>query len=100
MNLNLPKEVIDKAIEELNRTVAESVKHYLRLSSQRDVYTVPQAAFRLNISRNDFEREFVATGKIKLLIRNNQKFVAATEIEQYLKQEPRFLPKIIQGKVI
>lgn len=90
MNLNLPKEIIDKAIEELNRTVAIQSKHYLRLSSERDVYSIPQASFRLNCSRNEFESLFVDTGKIKLLIRNNQKFVTREEIENYLAHEPKY----------
>lgn len=93
MNLELPAEIINHAIEELNKTVEVQLKHYLRLSSQRDVYTVPQAAFRLNISRNEFENLFVSIGKIKLLIRNGKKFVAANEIEQYIKQEARYYPK-------
>jgi hypothetical protein len=90
VNLNLPKEIIDKAIEELNKTVAIQSKHYLRLSSQRDVYSIPQASFRLNCSRNEFESLFVDTGKIKLLIRNDKKFVTREEIESYLEHEPKY----------
>lgn len=90
MTLALPKEIIDKAIEELNRTVAIQSKHYLRLSSQRDVYTIPQASFRLNCSRNEFESLFVDTGKIKLLIRDGKKYVTKEEIDNYLNHEPKF----------
>lgn len=100
MNLNLPKEDIDRLIGELNKTVSWQLKHYLRLSSQRDVYTVPQAAFRLNCSRNEFETLFVQTGKIKLLIRNNKKYVARDEIENYLKAEKRFQPRLNERQVI
>ena len=90
MNLNLPQEIIDKAIEELNKTVMRQLKHNLRLSSRRDVYSIPQAAFRLNCSRNEFESLFVETGKIKLLIRDGKKFVTSQEIENYLEHEPKF----------
>lgn len=90
MNLDLPKEVIDKAIEELNKTVAVQSKHYLRLSSQRDVYSIPQASFRLNCDRHEFEALFVDTGKIKLLIRGGKKFVTRDEIENYLAHEVKY----------
>ena len=90
MDFNLPKEILDKAIEELNKTVTLQSKHFLRLSSQRDVYSIPQASFRLNCSRNEFESLFVSTGKIKLLIRNGKKFVTRDEIENYLAHQPKF----------
>ncbi|MBK8609108.1 MAG: hypothetical protein IPL84_03975 [Chitinophagaceae bacterium] len=90
MNLELPKEAIDRIIEELNKTVAHQSKHFLRLSSQRDMYSIPQASFRLNVDRHLFESEFVDTGKIKIMIRGGKRFVAASEIEQFIECEPKF----------
>lgn len=100
MNLNLPKEVIDRAIEDLNKTVAVQYKHYLRLSSARDVYSIPQASFRLNCDRHTFENEFVKTGKIKIMIRGGQKFVSASEIENYLQHEAKYTTQLNQGRKI
>lgn len=94
MNTELTKEILDRAIEELNKTVAVQLKHYLRLSSQRDVYSIPQAAFRLNCSRNQFESLFLETGKIKLLIRDGKKFVTREEVENYIAHEPKYLKRI------
>ena len=89
----LSAEKITKAIEELNKTVLQQSMHYLRLSSQRDVYSIPQAAFRLNCSRNEFESLFVDTGKIKLLIRNGKRLVNRSEIENYLEHEKLFVKR-------
>lgn len=55
-------------------------KKFLRLSSQRDLYTISQAAFRLNCSVNDFNNRFVETGLIKLVIVNGRMMVPAKEI--------------------
>ena len=90
MNLELSTEIIDRAIEGLNETVLQQSKHFLRLSSPRDVYSIPQASFRLNCDRHDFENLFVRTGKIKLHIRNNKKYVLASEIENYLEHEKKY----------
>lgn len=61
-------------------------KKFLRLSSERDLYTVGQAAFRLNISRNEFISEFVNTGKVNVLFRNGRQFVTAQSIKQYIAE--------------
>jgi hypothetical protein len=90
MNLELSKEIIDKAIEELNRTVLQQSKHFQRLSSPRDVYSIPQASFRLNVDRHQFEELFVKTGEIMLVIIKGKKFVPHSEIESYLNRLPRY----------
>lgn len=62
------------------------LKKFLRLSSQRDLYTIPQAAFRLNCSVNDFKNRFVEPGAIKLVIVNSRKMVPASEIKCAIDQ--------------
>lgn len=62
-------------------------KHFKHLSKQRDVYTIQQAAFRLNCSRNEFEKLFVKTGKIKLQLTKGNKYVLDSEIQNHLQAE-------------
>lgn len=61
-------------------------KKYLRLSMQRDLYTIPQAAFRLNCSRNVFMERYVESGFIKLVLLDGKMMVPAKEITQAIDQ--------------
>ena len=61
-------------------------KKFLRLSAERDLYTIGQAAFRLNISRNEFENEFVKEGKVNVLFRNGRQFVTGQSIKDFIRE--------------
>ena len=60
---------------------------------ERDLYTIPQAAFRLGISRNTFEKDFVETGIIKLKLFDGRKCVAKSEIETAVDMMPTMVHK-------
>lgn len=62
-------------------------KKYLRLSASRELYTIGQAAFRLNISRNEFQSEFIDKGKVNVLFRNGRQFVTGESIKNYIAGE-------------
>lgn len=62
-------------------------KKFLRLSAPRELYTVEQAAFRLNISRNELDREFIKKGKVNVLFRNGRQFVTDQSIKDYVTNE-------------
>lgn len=59
---------------------------FLKLSMQRELYTIPQAAFRLNCSRNTFKQRYVDTGLIKLVLDNGRLMVPAKEISYAIDQ--------------
>ena len=92
---------------ELEKTQLKEYKKYLRLSSERELYTIPQAAFRLGISRNEFERTYVTTGVIVLRLREGKKFVASSEIKKAVdmmqtiisSQTIHITPKYFQTKM-
>jgi len=60
---------------------------------QRDLYTIPQAAFRLNCSRNVFNSKYVETGKIKLVVDDGKLMVPATELLYAISEMPRVVHK-------
>ena len=64
-------------------------RHFLRLSMERDIYTKPQAAFRLGCSENVVEAEYLATGKVKMLVEQNNGKVdlmySGISIKQYVE---------------
>jgi len=66
---------------------------FLRLSMQRDLYTIPQAAFRLNCSRNLFTRKYVESGKIKLVVDEGKLMVPATELLYAISELPKVVHK-------
>jgi len=76
---------------ELEQLQLKEYKKYLRLSSERDLYTIPQAAFRLNCSRNNFKSKYVETGKIKLVFDDGKLMVPATELPYAISE----LPKVV-----
>ena len=78
---------------ELELVQLKLYKRYLRLSMGRDLYTIPQAAFRLGISRNTFEKDFVETGIIKLKLFDGRKRVAKSEIETAVDMMPAMVHK-------
>ena len=78
---------------ELELVQLKLYKRYLRLSMERDLYTIPQAAFRLGISRNTFEKDFVETGIIKLKLFDGRKRVAKSEIETAVDMMPAMVHK-------
>jgi len=62
-------------------------KKYLRLSMARDRYTLAQAAFRLNTSRNTIWTEFIQTGLVKGYVDSKgRKWVLGERIKNYLQQ--------------
>lgn len=77
----------------MSQTEEKLYKKFLRLSSQRDLYTIPQAAFRLNCSVNDFKERFVETGLIKLVIVNSRMMVPAKEISYAIEKLPAVVHK-------
>jgi len=70
--------------------IKKEIRHFLRLSAPRELYTIPQASFRLNCSRNEFENLFVRTGKIKIVIYNGKKMVPHSEIDSYVQNLKHF----------
>lgn len=87
---------------ELEKHQLKEYKKYLRLSSERDLYTIPQAAFRLGIGRNEFESSYVRTGKIMLRIRDGKKLVAKSEIEKAIDEMQRVVhitPKYFKSNI-
>lgn len=72
--------------DQTNEIFRKELKHFLRLSSQRDAYTIPQAAFRLNCDRHDFKFLFIDTGKIKIELRNGKELIPRSEIERYYNE--------------
>lgn len=67
-------------MSELEQIQFKEYKKFLRLSSERDLYTIPQAAFRMNVSRSVFEKKFVNTGMLKLKIDGGKKMVPKSEL--------------------
>ena len=76
---------IVKELSQIEQLQLKEYKKYLRLSSERDLYTIPQAAFRLGISRNEFERAYVKSGLIMLRLRGSEKLVPRTELEKAIE---------------
>lgn len=70
--------------------IKKEIRHLLRLSAPRELYTIPQASFRMNCSRNEFENLYLRTGKIKIIIYKGKKMVPHIEIEKYVESLKRF----------
>lgn len=79
----------------LNQVEQKLFNKFLRLSMQRDLYTIPQAAFRMGISRNQFESTYVKTGMIMLRLRGAEKLVPRTELEKAIEMMPLIVSKDI-----
>ena len=73
-------------MSELEIQQLKEYKKSLRLSMQRDLYTIPQAAFRLNCSVNTFKQRYVETGLIKMVLENGKLLVPAKEISYAIEQ--------------
>jgi hypothetical protein len=70
---NLESKILEMQKKELRK--------FLRLSSERDLYNYNQAAFRLNISRNRIEAEFIKTGLIKEVLIRGEYWIPKSEID-------------------
>lgn len=60
---------------------------------ERDLYTIPQAAFRLGCSRNEFEEKYVNTGLIKLKLVEGKRLVARSELIYAIDQLKNIIHK-------
>jgi len=69
----------------------KEVKKFLRLSSERDIYTYTQASFRLNVSRNTFEAEFIRSGLLKVTKIRGKCWIAKKEIEALIESNNRYV---------
>ena len=78
---------------ELETKILKETKKYLRLSMERDLYTIPQAAFRLGCSRNEFEEKYVKTGMIRLKVVGGRLLVARSEIVYAIDQLKNIIHK-------
>lgn len=76
--------------DEIISVVRKEVRHYMRLSCERDIYTINQACFRLNVSRQKFYSVYVNTGKINPLIISGQIMIAKQDIESCISNETRY----------
>jgi len=85
---------LEKAILETQR---KETKKFLRLSSERDLYNFSQAAFRLNISRNTFENEFIQTGLLKKILLRGEWWIAKSDIDTMIENQGRYVPKSIKN---
>jgi len=87
-------------MEELTAFEREQLKIYqkelksiLRLTVVRDIYSYNQAAFKLNISRNTFEAEFIRTGLLKVTKLREKNWIARTEIEKLIEENNHYVHK-------
>lgn len=81
---------------DLEKAQLSLMRKFLRLSSERDLYTIEQAAFRLNVSRNEFKGTFVDTGTIRLKLVGSRLFVPKCEINFAIDQ----MQSIVHKKAI
>ncbi|HAV56587.1 MAG TPA: hypothetical protein DCX45_03495 [Acinetobacter junii] len=72
---------------DISRLTFHLYKKFLRLSAERELYTVSQAAFRLNISRNEIQKELIEKGKLTVLFRNGRQFVVGASIKEFIASE-------------
>lgn len=79
--------------DQLTEIIQKEVRHYMRLSVERELYTLNQACFRLNCSRKKFYELYVNTGKIFPLIINGQVFITNQSIKNCLEQEQKFISR-------
>lgn len=73
-------------MSELELLKFKEYKKYLRLSMERELYTIPQAAFRLNVSRNEFKERYLEAGLIRLKVVGGRLLVPASEIKYCIDQ--------------
>jgi hypothetical protein len=82
---NLENKILEMQLKEYRK--------FLRLSSERDIYNLNQAAFRLNISRNRIESEFIKTGLIKQVRIRGEYRIPKSEIDNMIESSDRFVHK-------
>lgn len=70
----------------LQQIFVKRVNHFMRLSCERELYTVAQASFRLNISRNEIQLEYINTGKLKVIFRKGRMFVTDQSIKEFVTE--------------
>jgi hypothetical protein len=63
------------------KKIIQLVKHYSRLSCERDLYTISQAAFRMNMSPERFEKEILVPGLVSYTLDNFKMMIPKTEID-------------------
>jgi len=78
---------------ELEQAQLKLYKQYLRLSMERDLYTIPQAAFRMGISPNVFEERFVMSGIIILKFEDGKKLVPKSELQKAIDKMQNIVHK-------
>jgi hypothetical protein len=61
------------------------LRHYLKLSMDRDILEKSQAAFRLGVSENRIESDYLATGKIKMILEDGKLKYSGISIRQYVE---------------
>jgi hypothetical protein len=66
-------------------------RKFLRLSSERDLYNLPQAAFRLNTSRNRLQEEYLDKGFLKMVHFRGKYWIPKCEIESMIEKSERFI---------
>jgi hypothetical protein len=81
------EKLTEDQFNELTKIFEKQIKHISRLSAERDLYSMSQAAFRLGIGVETFEREYLIPGKIKGLIKNGRLFIPRSEVERCVRQE-------------
>lgn len=80
-------------LDEIILTVRKEVRHYMRLSVERELYTLSQACFRLNCSRKKFYQLYVDTGKIFPLIIAGSVFISNQDIKNCIENEQRYISR-------
>ena len=71
----------------------KEVRKFLRLSSERDLYTYNQAAYRLNTSRNTFEAEFVKSGLLKITKIREKCWISKIDIDALIESNNHYVHK-------
>jgi len=80
--------ILESKILEVHK---KELKKFLRLSSERDLYNYTQAAFRLNISRNIFETEFIKSGLLVFIEIRGSRWIAKKDIDVFIESQDRFV---------
>ena len=79
--------------DEIISTVRKEVRHYMRLSVDRELYSLNQACFRLNCSRQKFYQLYIDTGKIFPLMIHGQVFITNQSIKDCIDNEQRYISR-------
>jgi predicted site-specific integrase-resolvase len=69
----------------------KEIKKFLRLSSERDLYNLQQAAFRLNVSRNRLQEEYLDKGFLKMVHFRGQYWIPKSEIDRMIEMSEKFI---------